>query len=67
MKDIVIFSCFAGMAYADVQQLSQQKLTIDINGGKWNYTLSQKIDTNTSLYSLDLFFKMATFYFNFSH
>jgi len=40
MKDIVIFSCFAGMAYADVQQLSQQKFTIDINGGKWNYTLS---------------------------
>lgn len=35
VKDIFIFCCYTGLAYADVQKLSENDLVIGIDGNKW--------------------------------
>lgn len=49
VKDIFIFSCFTGLAYVDVQSLTQQDIAIGIDGEKWIYTFRQKTDTRTHI------------------
>ena len=35
VKDIFIFSCFTGLAYADVKKMTNQNIVIGIDGEKW--------------------------------
>lgn len=35
VKDIFVFSCFTGLAYCDVYKLSQNHITIGLDGCKW--------------------------------
>jgi len=35
VKDIFLFSCFTGLAYIDIQNLSRDAVSIGIDGGKW--------------------------------
>ena len=49
VKDIFVFSCFTGLAYVDVQNLTQQDIAIGIDGEKWIYTFRQKTDTRTHI------------------
>lgn len=45
VKDIFIFSCYTGLAYADVKKLKRSEIVIGVDGGKWIFTKRQKTDT----------------------
>ncbi|MBF9254823.1 site-specific integrase [Pontibacter sp. 172403-2] len=45
VRDIFLFSCFTGLAYADVQKLKRTEIVTGPDGGKWVYTSRQKTDT----------------------
>ncbi|RTZ01345.1 site-specific integrase [Flavobacterium sp. RSP49] len=45
VKDIFVFSCFTGLAYIDVKNLTVSNISIGIDGGKWIFTHRQKTET----------------------
>src|SRR5690606_18178482 len=45
VKDIFVFSCFTGLAYIDVKNLTKSNIHIGIDGGKWIFTHRQKTET----------------------
>lgn len=45
VKDIFVFSCFTGLAYIDVKNLTKSNINIGIDGGKWIFTHRQKTET----------------------
>lgn len=49
VRDIFIFSCFTGLAYIDVKQLTKQNVSIGIDGNKWIFKSRQKTDTNSRI------------------
>ncbi len=49
VRDIFIFCCYTGLAYADVLQLTRSEIAIGIDGEKWIYTSRQKTDTSTRI------------------
>ena len=49
VKDIFIFSCFTGLAYADVKKLSRNDIVIGIDGDKWIKINRSKTDTRSSI------------------
>lgn len=54
VRDIFIFSCFTGLAYIDVKQLTKQNLSKDINGSNWIHTHRQKTDTASRIPLLNI-------------
>ncbi len=46
-RDIFVFACYTGLAYADVKALAKNHLQFGIDGKKWIYTRRSK--TNTSV------------------
>jgi len=44
VRDIFIFCCFTGLAYADVKKLKRNEIQIGIDGGKWIFTSRQKTE-----------------------
>jgi site-specific recombinase XerD len=44
VRDIFLFSCYTGLAYADVQKLRRSDIVTGIDGEKWIYTKRQKTD-----------------------
>ncbi|MGQ0828331.1 MAG: site-specific integrase [Bacteroidota bacterium] len=49
IKDIFLFSCYTGLAYADVKKLDKSQIAIGIDGEKWIYTNRQKTDTRSNI------------------
>ncbi len=49
VKDIFLFSCFTGLAYIDVKQLTRNNIGLGIDGGKWIFTSRQKTDTRSNI------------------
>ena len=49
VRDIFLFSCYTGLAYADAKKLDSSQITIGIDGEKWIYTHRQKTDTRASI------------------
>lgn len=45
VRDIFIFSCFTGLAYADVQKLKRTEVARGIEGDYWVFTKRQKTET----------------------
>lgn len=45
VRDIFLFSCFTGLAYADLQKLKRSEISTGIDGGKWIFTRRQKTDS----------------------
>ncbi|WP_035677546.1 site-specific integrase [Flavobacterium limnosediminis] len=45
VKDIFLFSCYTGLAYIDVKQLTHNNLIVGIDGTKWISTHRQKTET----------------------
>jgi site-specific recombinase XerD len=45
VKDIFVFSCFTGLAYIDVKNLTVSNISLGIDGGKWIFTHRQKTET----------------------
>ena len=44
VRDIFLFSCLTGLAYADVQKLKRSEISIGVDGEKWIFTRRQKTD-----------------------
>ncbi|XMO85923.1 site-specific integrase [Algibacter sp. AS12] len=49
VKDIFIFCCFTGLAYADVKKLSDNDIVIGIDGDKWIKIKRAKTDTRSNI------------------
>ena len=49
VKDIFLFSCFTGLAYADVKKLSRQNIAIGVDGDRWIYINRTKTDTRSNI------------------
>ncbi|MDE3183982.1 MAG: site-specific integrase [Bacteroidota bacterium] len=49
VKDIFLFSCYSGLAYADVQKLKRSEIRIGIDGEKWIFTRRQKTDSSSRI------------------
>ncbi|SDF51250.1 site-specific integrase [Epilithonimonas hungarica] len=49
VRDIFLFSCYTGLAYVDVKQLSKSNINIGIDGDQWIFTHRQKTDTSTKV------------------
>jgi site-specific recombinase XerD len=49
VRDIFLFSCYTGLAYIDVKQLTPNNISIGIDGEKWILTNRQKTDTQSNI------------------
>lgn len=49
VKDIFLFSCFTGLAYADVKKLSRNDIVLGIDSEKWIKIKRSKTDTRSSI------------------
>jgi len=49
VRDIFIFSCFTGLAYVDVKNLTKNHISIGIDGEKWIFTHRQKTKTASKI------------------
>lgn len=49
VRDIFLFSCFTGLAYADVKKLKRSEIVIGIDGEKWVITKRQKTDISSRI------------------
>lgn len=45
VRDIFLFSCYTGLAYADVKKLQRSEISMGIDGQQWIFTSRQKTDT----------------------
>lgn len=54
VRDIFIFSCFTGLAYIDVKQLTLNNISIGIDGNKWIFTHRQKTETASRIPLLEI-------------
>lgn len=53
VRDIFIFCCYTGLAYADVKKLTREEITTGIDGKKWIWTNRQKTETTTRVPLMD--------------
>ncbi len=49
VKDIFVFCCFTGLAYADVKKLSKNNLVLSITGDQWIKINRSKTDTRSNI------------------
>ncbi|MCF6168216.1 site-specific integrase [Lutibacter sp.] len=49
VRDIFIFSCFTGLAYADVKKLSKENIVLGIDGDQWIKTKRTKTNTISNI------------------
>jgi len=47
VRDIFLFSCYTGLAFIDVFQLTPARIAKGIDGNQWIFTFRQKTDTPT--------------------
>ena len=49
VRDIFIFCCFTGLAYADVKKLTKDDVVIGVDGEQWVKTRRTKTDTRSNI------------------
>lgn len=49
VRDIFIFSCFAGLAFVDVEQLTQKNIQSGVDVKKWVFTFRQKTSNKSNV------------------
>jgi site-specific recombinase XerD len=49
VRDIFLFSCFTGLAYIDVKNLTKTHISIGIDGEKWIFTHRQKTESASKI------------------
>lgn len=49
VRDIFIFSCYTGLAYADIEKLKRSEVIVGIDGEKWISTTRQKTDSSSRI------------------
>ncbi len=54
VRDIFLFSCFTGLAYIDVKNLTKGHISLGIDGEKWIFTHRQKTETASKIPILPL-------------
>ena len=54
VRDIFLFCCYTGLAFADVKKLSSEDIVINISGKKWIKTKRQKTKSLSSIPLLEL-------------
>lgn len=54
VRDIFVFSCFTGLAYADVQKLKRSEIARGIDGDYWIFTSRKKTETKSRIPLLPL-------------
>ncbi len=64
VRDIFIFSCFTGLAYVDVQQLTKNHIALGIDGDKWIFKNRQKTDTTSKIPLLPMAMEIVDKYRN---
>ncbi|MGB4398173.1 MAG: site-specific integrase [Daejeonella sp.] len=48
-KDLFVFSCYTGMAYIDVMQLTPDNIILGMDGNYWIKTIREKTDTSVNV------------------
>ncbi len=49
VRDVFIFSCFSGLAYADVKKLKRSEIIIGVDGKQWITSRRQKTDITAKI------------------
>ena len=49
VRDIFLFSCFTGLAYVDVKNLTKSHISFGIDGDKWIFTHRQKTESASKI------------------
>lgn len=49
VRNIFLFSCYTGLAYADVKKLKRSEIVTGLDGQQWIFTSRQKTDTNSRI------------------
>lgn len=49
VRDLFLFQCYTGLAYADMTSLKLKDISIDAKGGKWIFKARQKTGINSSI------------------
>ena len=49
VRDIFLFSCFTGLAYIDVKNLTKSHISLGIDGEKWIFTHRQKTESASKI------------------
>jgi integrase len=49
VRDILVFSCFTGLAYIDAKRLKRSDISIGMDGEKWIFTRRKKTDSPTRI------------------
>jgi integrase len=49
VRDMFVFSCYTGLAFVDVSNLTKDSITIGIDGERWIYTSRQKTKTSSRI------------------
>lgn len=49
VRDIFIFSCYTGLAYVDIFNLTNEQISIGVDGNLWIITNRQKTGTNSNI------------------
>ena len=62
VRNIFVFSCYTGLAYADVKKLKRSEIIIGIDGEKWLVSKRQKTDTPTRIPLLPIALSMIEKY-----
>ena len=62
VRDIFIFSCFTGLAYVDVKQLTLDNISLGIDGDKWIFKNRQKTETASKIPLLPVAYEIINKY-----
>ena len=54
VRDLFVFSCFCGLSYSDVKNLTKDNLKISFDGHLWIITRRQKTNTDSSIRLLEV-------------
>ena len=54
VRDIFVFSCYTGLAYIDIFELTDDKIRRAFDGHLWIMTKRQKTDVNSNIRLLDI-------------
>ncbi|GAA4461793.1 site-specific integrase [Nemorincola caseinilytica] len=49
VRDIFLFSCYTGLAFIDVFNLTRERISKGVDGNQWIFTFRQKTDTSTRI------------------
>jgi len=49
VRDIFLFSCYTGLAYADVKKLKRSEVATGVDGQKWVFTQRKKTETSSRI------------------